>query len=80
MTPRQNQTAILVLVIDFLTIFLTVRGDNMHLHTLPVEFVTIPYVLCLFIIGHIVLSDMFKHECMFLYPLPQWRSQRAIGL
>ena len=44
----------------------------MHLHPLPGKFVTIPYVLCLFIIAITVLSGMFNHVCMFLYLLPNF--------
>ena len=54
-TPRHNQSlqfikAIPELLGVSLTIFLPVRGDNMHLRPLPGKFATVPYVLRLILL------------------------------
>ena len=60
-SPRHNQSLQFINCNPWVTyvlphIFLTVCGDNMHLHPLPGRFTTIPYASCLFII-----DGMFNH-------------------
>ena len=62
-------TAVLGFFFAFLTIFLTVRGDNINLHPLPGKFATVPDVWNFLIVALTVLSGMFNRLSIFLYPL-----------
>ena len=62
-TPKvcSTWTGVLGFFFASLAIFLTVRGDNMHLCPLPGKFATIPDVWNFVIIALTVVSGMFNH-------------------